>query len=300
MIIVKLWGGMCNQMFQYAFGYALAKKHNDKLVFDVDFYANQPGHVGKRGVMGKEQFPNISHLEFISRPAFAKPFENKYLSHLIRYNTGIDISLFGNHFKMEKLHRYENNVKYNSGDINYYDGYWQTERYFLEYAEDIRKEFLPTPEVRNTVMAWRNNISASNCIAVHIRRGDYLNKINQSSLKQGNVIGDIDYYMRAIAYMQERIINPVFCFFSDDIPWCKEMFAEKLPKSIFVENNGKNAALLDLFSIAQCEHGIMSPSTFSWWCNWLRNPQKRGFVIYPAGNYYDDFISNKEWIEIIN
>lgn len=298
MIIVKLWGGMCNQMFQYAFGYALAKKHNDRLVFDVDFYANQPGHVGKRGVMGKEQFPNISRLEFISRPAFVKPFENKYISHLIRYNTGIDVSLLGNHFKMEKLHRYEKNVSYIPDTLNFYDGYWQTERYFLECSDEIRKEFMPTVEVGNAVMAWRTGISAQNCIAVHIRRGDYLNKINQSSLKEGNVIGDIDYYMRAIAYMQEHIENPVFCFFSDDIPWCKETFAERLSNSIFVENSGKNAALLDLFSIAQCEHGIMSPSTFSWWGNWLRDQNKKSIVIYPAGNYYEHFVNNDEWVEM--
>ena len=45
MIIVKLWGGLCNQMFQYAFGYALSKEKGDKLFFDVDFFLNQPKYV---------------------------------------------------------------------------------------------------------------------------------------------------------------------------------------------------------------------------------------------------------------
>ena len=51
MIIVKLWGGLCNQMFQYAFGYALSKEKGDKLFFDVDFFLNQPKYVTRRHII---------------------------------------------------------------------------------------------------------------------------------------------------------------------------------------------------------------------------------------------------------
>lgn len=289
---------MCNQMFQYAFGYALAKKHKDQLVFDADFYANQPGHVGKRGVMGVGQLPNLSLLKTVPRPTCIKPFENKYVSHLIRYNYGCVITLPCVHFMMEKLHRFYEEVPYKAGKNNYYDGYWQTARYFADYTEDIRHEFTPNEEVRSKVESWRKGISAQDCVAVHIRRGDYLNKINQGTLHEGNVIGDVDYYLRAISYMKEQLDNPMFCFFSDDIQWCRETFSDKVENVIFVENSGKGAAMLDLFSIAQCEHGIMSPSTFSWWGNWLRDPAKKSIVIGPKGDHSNIYFIDGTWLKM--
>lgn len=289
---------MCNQMFQYAFGYALARKNKETLCFDVDFYANQPGHVGKRGVVGEEQFPYLSSLKTASRPTSVKPFENKYVSHLIRYNSGCVITLPGVRFMMEKLHLYYENVPYKAGKNNYYDGYWQTARYFSDYAEDIRHEFTPNDEVRSKVETWRKSISAKDCVAVHIRRGDYLNKINQGTLHEGNVIGDVDYYLRAISYMKDQLKEPTFCFFSDDIQWCKDTFADKVDNVIFVENSGKGAAMLDLFSIAQCEHGIMSPSTFSWWGNWLRDPAKDSIVIGPKGDHSNEYFIDGSWIKM--
>ena len=289
---------MCNQMFQYAFGYVLAKKYGDMLVFDVDFYANQPGHVGKRGVIGKNYYPNLSMLELCTRPTLVKIFENKYISHLIRYHSGGMFLLPGVHFMMERLHKYYKCIPYKVGTNNYYDGSWQTARYFAEYSDEIRREFSPNDEVQQKVTCWRKSILAKNCIAVHIRRGDYMNKINQATLHEGNVIGDVEYYLRAIHYMKQHVEYPVFCFFSDDIEWCKETFSKKLPYAVFVENSGKQAAMLDLFSIAECEHGIMSPSTFSWWGNWLRDHRRDSIVIGPKGEYSNEYFMNENWIKM--
>lgn len=299
MIIVKLWGGMCNQMFQYAFGYMMAKKYGDRLYFDVDFYFNQPGYVGRRKVISSKQFHNLSMLEFITRPASVKPFENKYVSHLIRYNIGCKLSIpFGVHLMMERLHKYYKILPYKTGSTNYYDGYWQTSKYFEEYEMELRYEFEPTDFVKQKVKMWRESITSNDCVAVHVRRGDYLNKVNNYFLNDGNVIGDSAYYMKAIDLLKEKIQNPVFCFFSDDITWCKETFSEKLANVVFVENFGVDAALVDLFSIAACEHGIMSPSTFSWWGNWLRVDKTDSIVVCPKGDYSNEFFHEGNWMKI--
>src|SRR6476659_7242960 len=42
MIIVKLLGGLGNQLFQYAFGKKMALKYNSTLKFDLVFYQNNP------------------------------------------------------------------------------------------------------------------------------------------------------------------------------------------------------------------------------------------------------------------
>lgn len=299
MIIVKLWGGMCNQMFQYAFGFVMAKRHQEELLFDADFYANQPKHVDKRAIMGISQFPNISMMNFTERPSSILFLENKYVSHLIRYNTGCNLNIpFGVHFMMEKLHKFYNDVPYTKKLPNYYDGYWQTSKYFKGYEDEIRHEFEPTNSVLQKVKKWRDTISSKDCVAVHIRRGDYLNTVNRSSLKNCNVIGDSAYYLKAIDTIKEKIDRPVFCFFSDDIIWCRETFAAKIPNAVFVENIGSDAALVDLFSIAACNHGIMSPSTFSWWGNWLRNIEENCIVICPRGDHSNEYFIEDNWIKL--
>lgn len=285
-------------MFQYAFGYALAKKHNDKLCFDIDFYENQPGHVGKRKVISQNEFPNLSLLNVTARPTIVKPLENRYISHLIRYSVGCCLHLPGIHFMMEKLHKYYRNMSYHHGASNYYDGYWQTARYFQMYEDEIRKEFTPSAEVLKTVGKWRNGIESDNCVAVHIRRGDYLNKINKRSLKSDDVIGNTQYYLKAIDYINSKIENAVYCFFSDDIDWCRKAFGTIANKAVFVENKGKYAALIDLYSIASCEHGIMSPSTFSWWGNWLRKNKQNSIVVAPKGNYSCDEFFDDNWVKM--
>lgn len=295
MITVKLWGGMCNQMFQYAFGYALSKEKNDNLVFDVDFYSNQPKHVGKRKIISMEQFPLIGELETAKRSLIIQFLENKYISHLIRYNTGCDFQLGNLHILVERLHRHYSFVPYNESTNNYYDGYWQSANYFKYYEQDIRKIFTPSNIILDAVKDWRKSIINSSTVAVHIRRGDYLNPIN---IGKKNTVENNTYYLDAFKIMQKNLVNPTFCFFSDDLDWCRKTFGTILPNAEFVSNDTDQPDLFDLFAIAECDHGIMSPSTFSWWGNWLRNPESNSIVIYPEGDYADKFITNENWIQL--
>ena len=198
---------------------------------------------------------------------------------------------------MEHRHHYYDKVPYQSDTVNYYDGYWQTARYFEDFEDTIRKEFAPCDDVKDAVKQWRNSVKSQETVAVHVRRGDYLNKTNQKNTNQ-SVFNSTDYYFNAIDMMRERLNDPVFCFFSDDLDWSKETFGEKVKNCQFVEHSGGHLAMKDLFSIAACEHGIMSPSTFSWWGNWLRGSNDNSIVIAPKNdNYYEHFLMDN-WIEI--
>lgn len=296
MIIVKLWGGMCNQMFQYAFGYALAKKYNDELRFDIDFYSHQPiKNNTRRKVITKEQFPKLE-LKVVKRPFLAKILENKYIAHVIRYNTGCNLSIPRLCFMMEKRRKYYPNIHYEVGKINYYDGYWQTERYFEDYKQDILRVFAPTDEVITKVQLWRESLNSDCCVAIHIRRGDFLNAVNQRLIKNGELLNEATYYLKAMKLMQDMLRNPLFCFFSDDMDWCKKTFGLR-PNNVYVENQGQDAALVDLFSISLCDHGIISSSTFGWWGNWLRQ-KDNSIVIAPKGDYTNKYFFNDSWIRI--
>lgn len=286
---------MCNQMFQYAFGYALAKEKNDVLQFDADFYDNQPNHVGTRKIIGKNKFPLLNDLTFAKRSFPIRFVENKYISHLLRYNTGCNIQLGNLHILIERLHQHYSPVPYKYNSNNYYDGYWQSANYFKGYEQEIRRIFTPTKEISEVVKAWRKNLGNETCVAVHIRRGDYVNAVNKG---KKDIIDLNDYYQKAFQIMQKKLGNPTFCFFSDDLDWCRKTFGAILPNAEFVCNDTDQPDLFDLFAIAECDHGIMSPSTFSWWGNWLRDPNKDSIVIYPEGDYAENFINNKDWIEV--
>ena len=111
------------------------------------------------------------------------------------------------------------------------------------------------------------------CVAVHIRRGDYL---NYSYL---NEICNKQYYDQAIQYFKNKYNFCSFVFFSDDILWCKEKFKE-IKNSIFVDWNTKDQSYLDLYMMSLCQNNIIANSTFSWWGAYLNNNNEK-IVICP-------------------
>ncbi len=133
-------------------------------------------------------------------------------------------------------------------------GYWQSEKYFQEFREEILKLF---------AFPWE---CCKGYVSVHVRRGDYLRW-----RKKHPPVGK-DWYSRAM----EQFKGSHFRFFSDDIPWCQQNFGHREDCSFSVGQN----EVEDLIRGSQCEHHICSASTFSWWQAWLNtNPAKR--IIIP-------------------
>ena len=292
MITIKMWGGLGNQMFQYAFGYALKEKREDSVSYDTLFYADQPQNVGRRSVKLTEYF-EVSDLELVERSTSVKIMENRYVNKGIRF---LPISHFylPHHvlFVKERKRTYMENLPYKKGWNNYYDGYWLTEKYFLKYADEINNQYTLKPEIKEIVDVLNANIEEKNSVSVHIRRGDYLVKKNMPAGYTKESLED--YYDRSIKYMQEHLNAPIFYFFSDDIEWCKKHFSQ-LSNAVYVSRKTQYGEIADLFGICKCEHGIMSASTFSWWGNWLRRSVD-SLVIYPSGNYANDQFGCEKWI----
>ncbi len=295
MIVIKLWGGLGNQMFQYAFGYALSKKYDDILRLDVDFYQEQPKNVGKRSFQLKEYF-DISFSQIIKRPQEVLKYENKYVNKIIKYLPKFSIQLTDNMvFTKEHIRKYMEIIPYHKGKINYYDGYWLTDRYFSDYREDILAEFKLRKSVYEEVKIINSFIDDDNSVAVHIRRGDYKKRCN---LPRGYTLDSLcEYYNNAIEYINKNVTSPKYFFFSDDIEWCKKKF-DGLEDVVFVTRDSKYEVIADLMGISKCSHAIMSPSTFSWWGNWLRTKTKNNIVIVPKGKYANEYFACSNWIQI--
>ena len=195
----------------------------------------------------------------------------------------------------ERMRHYIEDIPYRPGMINYYDGYWLTGEYFKAFADEIRKEFTPKESVLKEIEEKNAEIDSVNSVGIHIRRGDYLKRVNMP--KGYNEEKLLDYYFRAIDLIKSEVKDPVFYVFSDDMDWCRETFGDK-GSFEFPVRECENGAMVDLFGIAKCKHGIASPSTFSWWGNWLRENSDDSIVVIPKGQYANDRFAYDGWTVI--
>jgi hypothetical protein len=127
-----------------------------------------------------------------------------------------------------------------------------------------------------------------NPVSLHVRRGDY------TLAAEGNIALSIDYYTSAISTFKERLVDPTFFVFSDDMAFVRQNLPHHV-KAIFVDNNDATASHEDLRLMSACHHHIIANSSFSWWGAWL-NPRPDKMVIAPkhwllkADSYYPDLL----------
>ena len=176
---------------------------------------------------------------------------------------------------------------------NYYlAGTFQNEGYFKEIRPILLKEFQlkkkPVLEAElKTVLIGRNTVS------VHIRRGDYVTHQKTFGLCS------LTYYKRAMQFIKERVKQPVFLFFSNDMKWVKDNFqAEADEEYYYVNADGTLKDYEELYIMSKCKHNIIANSSFSWWGAWLNESDDK-IVIAPKVWRRDDLsyrVAPKEWI----
>jgi hypothetical protein len=301
MIIVKVIGGLGNQLFQYATGKALALKFNSDLKLDVSFY-DDPKYSGSLRLT-KFDFP-IELAEEYECNGLKNKRGNKFIR-LLKH-LGIKFPPF-----YQETHLVESDVMHlfnkesSSLDSKYYiEGWFANENYFKNYRDELLKDFDMDSKLTEPNKALMNEIKRINSVAVHIRRGDYLTNNYFTNLPT-------EYYFKAINYFCEHIDNPKFYFFSDDIQWVKKEFVT-IVGAIFVDSNANldsanstSDDISDLMLMRSCKHNIMANSTFSWWGAWLNNnPEKKVVVpkiwfnnLSAQANYENGNFIPAKWIK---
>ena len=273
MIIVKLTGGIGNQMFQYAAARRMSYVNNTQLQIDLGWFnesglsANRKYELKVFNVIGKIATPsNILALKTRRQNPLSRRLPN-FLKKTV-FNTN-QTHIIEKYFNFDPAIL---NVK----DNIYLDGYWQSEKYFIDIEQIIRKEFTfkndPTERNREASDA----IVTAESVAVHIRRGDYV------TLAQANAFHGLcppEYYQLAVEEIAKQVNKPVFFVFSDDIEWVRDNV--KLDyKTIFIDHNNPDQGYEDLRLMSLCKHQIIANSSFSWWGAWL-NPSPNKIVIAP-------------------
>jgi hypothetical protein len=230
MITSYLQGGLGNQLFQIAAALSLAKDNAAEPVFDVNMH-----DLPKQGRKSKNYLKNIfRNLNFSSNLPI------KYIYH-------------EPHFHYKK-------IEYAPGLC--LTGYFQSEKYFKKNADYIREVFSIDKNTHAAIREKYEKDLEKNPIAVHVRRGDYL------QFSDTHPPCPLEYYKLAMASFPEAT---TFLLFSDDISWCKENFLQD--NVVFIE---KNEDIVDFYLISLCNGVILSNSSFSWWAAWLNyNENKR-------------------------
>ena len=266
MIITRISGGLGNQMFQYTIAKALAKKNDDVFKLDTSFYPTQTLRKYELCFFNIEE--DIATEEESNKLRGKEDFIFK-----VKRRLGFKNKRPSSYYQEKEITIFDKNIWSMKRDI-YLDGFWQNEEYFKEIRAEILKDFTFKNDISNEAKKHLVKIKDSQSVSVHIRRGDYVQNSHTNSV-HGTC--DLDYYKRAIKYMEEKNNNPIFYIFSDDIAWCKENFGF-LENKIYIDDT-KNA-FDDLELMKNCKHNIIANSSFSWWSAWL-NKNTNKIIVSP-------------------
>ncbi len=277
MVVIKLSGGLGNQMFQYAAARTLADKKNENLILDISTYQSDT--------------LRVFELESFNIRASILNEKKWFINFLLR-----NIFRFPNIILQIFRIRKEESLLYDEKFFkkNYYliKGYFQTEKYFLNNKKKLLNDF--TLKNNDIKVNCRHNKGIPN-IAVHVRLGDYLFDKKNSEV---HGICSLKYYKRSIKKMREIYGEINLICYSDDIEWCKKNLSEIKFDSYINPDSGSPSS--DLIRMSYNDGFIISNSTFSWWAAWISNSSRK-IVIAPSPWFKNSMMNDiipDDWISV--
>lgn len=232
-------GGLCNVMFKLSAVISAALDNNVEYVFSNEFIRQ----IDKDFVCGGYDDYRIYYDNVLRNIKFIDKLPSQYRTHTHTFNY--------------------TPIHYNKGENLLLEGYFQSEKYFINNKDFILNLFKPTDEIKQLILEKINNIS--NSISIHIRRGDYLNLPNFHPQQS------IDYYSSAVNLLG---INENYLIFSDGLDGVKEMF-DFIPNKQFIT---LEKDYLDLYAISMCKHNIICNSSFGWWGAYLNENENKKII----------------------
>jgi hypothetical protein len=283
MVVIKVIGGLGNQLFQYALGRAIEIKLGYNVKFDI-------------GDFETYKLRNFELDKFNTKFELSSKFENILLGNIISKSIYKIHSLFPSYISISSLNYYleseftfVNNL-FEIPENIYLSGYWQSEKYFSEIKSILIDELILKNQPSEENSKYLLKITNSNSISIHIRRGDYIEDISANNI---HGFCGLDYYNKSISIIESQIEDPTFFVFSDDIYWAKNNIKTKFNIYFVDINNDKPEE--DLRLMSNCKHNIIANSSFSWWAAWL-NQNEDKLIISPK-NWFSS--SSRSTVDLI-
>lgn len=275
MNIIRMTGGLGNQMFQYALYLKLKNLGRFVKMDDMTEYENRDAR------------PIMLWCFDLSYPRASKEEINRLTDGFLKPSHRIRRKLFGR----RSLEYQEQSCNFDEQILlrepAYLTGYFQSERYFKDIERQVRDAFTFSDKIwQNTdrrtaekIRDFQRRIDQSLAVSVHIRRGDY----TENEAVYGNICTDA-YYKRAVEFIRKKYPEACFFVFSNEpdqaAKWIRDQYGEEAGFTV-IEGTDENTGYLDLFLMSRCRHHILANSSFSWWGAWL-NPSEDKTVIAPT------------------
>jgi len=290
MVIVKLIGGLGNQLFQYALGRKIALIHNVPLELDISAFESY-----------KLRKYGLNHFNIVADIATPEDMAS------LKNNNGIGglmtliVERFQPYYRRsvvsERFLHYDPNILKVSGNV-YLEGYWGTEKYFKDIETVIRQELTVKTKPAELNVSMAEHIRQLPAVGMHIRCGDF---ISDSATHQFHGMCSLDYYHDAADMIARMVEKPHFFIFSDDPQWAQDNLKVKYPVT-FVTHNSSDEDYEDLRLMSLCRYHIIANSTFGWWGAWLNTAPDK-IVIAPRKWLNDSRIDTRDvlpdsWIKL--
>lgn len=301
---VRLQGGLGNQLFQYALGLAKASDARTELrldtrAFDVRDPTIVPRHYGL-AVFGVEA-------------AIASPAElGRYdlLGHWWKWAHGwrpsarrstrvISSRLLDANYVHEGGFAHQPAAAAASGVNTYFDGYWQSERYFKPVAGSMRSLLDVSGTLDARAHEMRSRIADTQSLCVNVRRGDFVAHVRSSAFH--GAMGSEYYALATQALMERFAIERVFVF-SDEPEWCDENLRLHPEQTVVDHRYAGPEFSWYLNLMASCSYFVIPNSSFGWWAAWLADVEPDR-VVAPRQWFLDPTIDvsdllNPRWVRM--
>lgn len=267
MNIIRMSGGIGNQMFQYGLYLKLVSLGKEVKFDDVTEYELDNARPIMLSVFGIE-YPKATREELVEMTDASMDFVSRVRRKLLGRKSG---------------EYHEASVDYDEKVLEMEDAYlcgsFQSERYFKDIERQVREAYrfrnVRIPEdIKGQIEEYERRIKEGQSVGIHIRRGDYLD----SADVYGGICTDA-YYNKAIKYMMKKYDNPQFFVFTNDSfwaeKWCEVRERELGKPFIAVKGTDEETGYIDLMLMSKCKAHIIANSSFSWWGAWLNDsPEK--------------------------
>jgi hypothetical protein len=254
-VVVRLVGGLGNQMFQYAAARALAVRAGVPLELDLSWFGSDPDRhyaLAPFSIEARLREPQSSTLR--SKGLLAR------VSRWLR----IVCKAQGIPAFREASYRYDARIEHALPPV-FLDGYFQSEKYFSTLRQQIATEFMLRDRPAPAAASILDKIASCDAICVHIRRGDY---VSSPAANAYHGTCSLDYYYAGLAQVSKGLLRPHCFVFSDDPAWVRENFRPECPMTL-VDIHRIDEAHEDLRLMAACQHYVIANSSLSWWGAWL-------------------------------
>ncbi len=289
MIVVRLMGGLGNQMFQYAFGRNLALKYKMELVLDQTLLLDKstPHELNTHRNYDLDIFENLNFRWATAKEVF--DFNGDAHASFVKKVTRRVSQFISPNRVVVQQNNLITDSYFNVTGSTCFVGRWQSYQFFKEFEEQIKIDFaLEKPKIEG-LEELLVKIRTTTSVCLHVRRGDLV-----TSSLYSKTIGalELSYFTNAIQHINSSVSSPTYFVFSDDIAWCKKNILTQQP-TFFVEDELAGEKAQGHFYLMQhCQHFIISNSTFAWWTAYLSDSAASKQVIYPKNWYKSQELFN--------